>query len=174
MGMSSVATLYLPQALVEELKKRNLDLLDVVASFLKLDPRDVMTGRIELASKSLEEAKEFLEKGDPVQASEKLYKTVEECVKVLAQYLNLDEWRIAVEQGRWWTQLLGKAARNASRILGEPRIELTWSLAYEIHVWGFHEAKYTVEDIKGDVEHVSWLLEYARRLVLGKSDAPIS
>jgi hypothetical protein len=34
-----------------------------------------------------------------------------------------------------------------------------WARAYDIHVWGFHEAKYTVEDIK----HLDWLLNYVKQ-----------
>ncbi|MCC6051522.1 MAG: PaREP1 family protein, partial [Thermofilum sp.] len=41
-----------------------------------------------------------------------------------------------------------------------------WSRAYDVHVWGFHEAKYTVEDVKEDVGYVEWLLNYVKQRVL--------
>jgi len=38
-----------------------------------------------------------------------------------------------------------------------------WARAYDIHVWGFHEARYTVEDVKEDIKHVDWLLNYVKQ-----------
>jgi len=32
-------------------------------------------------------------------------------------------------------------------------------------VWGFHEAKYTTEDIAEDVKYVEWLLKYTKKAV---------
>jgi hypothetical protein len=43
--------------------------------------------KLELAERFLEEAKGFMEKEDPVQASEKLYKVAEECVEIPAEAL---------------------------------------------------------------------------------------
>lgn|GEM_PF-4334772 len=45
---------------------------------------------LEFAEKYLEEGRSLVDK-DPVQASEKLYKAAEECVKALAIYSNLIE-----------------------------------------------------------------------------------
>ena len=70
----------------------------------------------------MKEAKDFIRRGDPVQASGKLYKVTKECIKALAQHHNLPEYQVASREGRWWTQLLGKASRRLSRILNEPRI----------------------------------------------------
>ncbi len=44
--------------------------------------------------------KEYLAKGDAVQASEKLYKGVEECIKLLAEKHKLPEFEKAKEKGR--------------------------------------------------------------------------
>jgi dissimilatory sulfite reductase (desulfoviridin) alpha/beta subunit len=128
-----------------------------------IDPRIAVEARIELAEKYFAEAKEYLAKGDAVQASEKLYKVVEECIKALAQHYNMPEHQEAVKEGRWWIQLLGKASRGLSRELKEPKITDVWSRAYDIHVWGFHETKYTIEDIKEDAEYVDWLLNYVKQ-----------
>jgi hypothetical protein len=142
--------------------------VDLVISALgeEVDPRVALEARVELAEKYLAEAKEYLAKGDAVQASEKLYKVVEECIKALAQRYDTPEHREAVKEGRWWAQLLGKAARRLARELSEPRIEYAWAVAYDVHVWGFHEAKYTPEDVKGDIEHMEWLLNYVKQKVL--------
>jgi len=131
----------------------------------EIDPKVALEARVELAGKYLAEAKEYLAKGDAVQASEKLYKAVEECIKALAQRYDTPEHREAAREGRWWAQLLGKAARRLARELNEPRITDAWSRAFDIRVWGFHEAKYTVEDVKEDVGYVEWLLNYVKQRV---------
>ena len=152
------------------MEKRGLSVVDLIVPTLgkDVDPKVIIEARIELAEKSLDEAKEYLEKGDAVQASEKLYKAVEECIKALAQHYGMPEYQVAVKEGRWWTQLLGKAARDLSRRLGEPKITDAWARAYDDHVWGFHEAKYGVEDIRDDVELVNWLLNYVKQKVLSQ------
>jgi Archaeal PaREP1/PaREP8 family. len=48
-------------------------------------------------------------------------------------------------------------------------VEFTWSVAYDLHVWGLHEAKYTINDVKGDLNHVQWLLEFTRSAILRKN-----
>ncbi len=158
----------LPEKLVRELERRDVDLVDLVVSALgeEVDPRVALEARVKLAERYLAEAKEHLVGGDAVQASGKLYKVAEECIKALAQRYDTPEHREAVREGRWWAQLLGKAARRLARELGEPRIEYAWAVAYDVHVRGFHEAKYTVEDVKEDVGHMEWLLEYVKQKVL--------
>lgn len=140
-------------------------MIKAILKELRLNPDEEAEIRLELAEKNLEEAKDYIKKNDPVQASEKLYKAVEECVKILAQLHELPQYEKARTEGRWWTQLLGKSARKLSKILKEPRIEQTWAIAYEIHIWGFHEAKYSVEDIEGDVKHVEWFVEYTKKTI---------
>jgi plasmid stabilization system protein ParE len=82
---------------------------------------------LELAEEYLREVEDYVEKGDAVQASEKLYKAVEECVKALAQRYTTPEHQAALKEGKWWTQMLGKAAKRPSKILREPKIEYTWA-----------------------------------------------
>jgi PaREP1/PaREP8 domain containing family protein len=84
-----------------------------------------------------------------------MYKVVEECIKALAQAYNIEEYVKASEEGRWWVSLIGKAARRLAGILNEPRVEFAWSVAYDLHVWGLHEAKYTINDVRGDLNHGS-------------------
>jgi hypothetical protein len=158
----------IPEKLARELERKGVNLVDLVISALgeEVDPRVALEARVELAEKYLAEAKEYLAKGDAVQASEKLYKVVEECIKALAELYDTPEHREAAREGRWWAQLLGKAARRLARELNEPRITDAWSRAYDVHVWGFHEAKYTVEDVKEDVGYVEWLLNYVKQRVL--------
>lgn len=149
----SALSIYIPEKLAKELERRGLSVVDIVASALDLDLETVIEARLELAEEYLREVEDYIGKGDVVQASEKLYKAVEECVKALAQRYTTSEHQAALKEGRWWTQLLGKVARRRSKMLREPKIEYTWAVAYDVHVWGFHEAKYDVEDLKDDVEH---------------------
>jgi len=56
----------------------------------------------------------------PVQASEKLYKAVEEAIKALAIAENLKEILRSVKEGERWTVTdLGKIARKLSRKIGK-------------------------------------------------------
>jgi hypothetical protein len=48
----------------------------------------------------LAEGRGYVEKGDPVQASEKIYKAVEECIKALAEKQRLPEFEEARREGR--------------------------------------------------------------------------
>jgi len=150
-------------------KELGLDLesvaIEVLLRELKLDPFEEAEIRLELAKEFLNEAKSYIARGDAVQSSEKLYKAAEECIKVLAQLLNVPEAAKARELGRWFTWLLDKAARSVSKTLGERRVKSAWDAAYSLHVWGFHEAKLTVEDVEIDVPQIEWLLEYMEKLV---------
>ena len=166
-------TVTLPRRIIEEARRRNIDIeeliLDAVSIILSDNPEAVIEARLEAAERYLNEAKDYVNKGDAVQASEKMYKVVEECIKALAQAYNIEEYVKASGEGKWWVSLIGKAARRLAGILNEPRVEFTWSVAYDLHVWGFHEAKYTINDVKGDLNHVQWLLEFTRSVTLHKS-----
>jgi hypothetical protein len=162
---------YIPEKILREVEKRGLNVTDLILSSLKIDPEVALEARLEMAENYLREAEEYISKNDPIQASEKLYKAVEESIKTLAQLLDTPEYQTATKEGRWWTQLLGKAARRLSRLLDEPRLEYVWAIAYDIHVWGFHEAKYSTEDIRGDLDHAKWLLSYVKE-ILSKNKKP--
>ncbi|MCD6357342.1 MAG: PaREP1 family protein [Thermoproteales archaeon] len=165
----SGAAVYIPRRLIQRLREEGLDLVDLLISALsrasKLDPRDAAEARLELAEKFLGEAREYVASGDAVQASEKLYKAVEECIKALAEALKVPELKAVERRGRWDTWLLGSAARSLAKKLGEARVEFAWAVAYDVHVWGFHEAKYGIDKVKMDLPHAEWLLEYARRVL---------
>jgi hypothetical protein len=120
-----------------------------------------------VVEKYLEEAKKYIAKGDAVRASEKLYKVVEECVKALTEVLRVGEAVEAKSKGRWFTWLLGSAARSVAEKLGEPKVVEAWAIAYDVHVWGFHKAKYSADKTAWGLKYVERLLEVARRVVRG-------
>ena len=110
-------------------------------------------------SRFINESKECIAKGDAVQASEKLYKAVEECIKILAERYKLPEHSEAEKDGRWRSYLLGRAAGRLADDLNRKEIGDVWARAFEIHVWGFHEGKYGVEEIKRNVPYIEWLVD---------------
>ena len=125
---------------------------------------------IKLVEKLLTEGKECIDKGDPIQASEKLYKVVEECIKLLAEKKRLAEYEEAKKEGRWWSRLLMRAARRLARDLNEGRIEVVWAEAFELHIWGFHEKALNIEHIQPDLPYVEWLLNYTKEALNKEGD----
>ncbi len=65
-----------------------------------------LDARVEELRKRFEEALEFANKGDAVQAAEKLYKVAENAIKILSEYNKLPEYETAKKEGTWWTKLL--------------------------------------------------------------------
>ena len=136
----AVVAVMVPRGLVEEAKRRGIDVEEMViralAKAVDADPRDVAWWRLELAERMLAEAEEYIRRGDAVQGSEKLYKAVEECIKALAEVLNVPTMREVERRGKRETWLLGRAARELAEKLGEDRVRLAWKDAYDVHVWG--------------------------------------
>jgi hypothetical protein len=169
MGVATVsASVILPKRIVDELEKRGLDVEDFVlillSKELNLDPGIVAEARLELAERYLAEGKELVDR-DPVQASEKLYKVAEECVKTLAIHYNLEDILGNVEKrGRWTVTDLEKAVKEISRRVDELFISL-WDHAWVLHVWGFHEAKLDSESVKMRIKYVESMLEKTRRIL---------
>jgi hypothetical protein len=113
-------------------------------------------------SRYVDEGKEYIAKDDAVQASEKLYKAVEECIKVLAERYKLPEYEKAENDGRWRSYLLAQAAGRLADDLKNKEVEDVWARAFNIHVWGFHEGKFGVEEIKRNVPSVEWLVNFVK------------
>jgi len=115
-------------------------------------------GRVVLIKRLLGEAEGCLAKGDPVQGPEKLYKVAEECVKALAERFKLEEVKEAEGRGRWTVTLLEKAVGRLVDKLGMD-VELGWVEANYLHVWGFHEVKLDVNDVKRRIPMIRKLVE---------------
>jgi hypothetical protein len=157
---------------VEELGRRGVDpesyIVDLLVRSLSLDPMVGVEAHLELALRYLEEGKRLAD-GDPVQASEKLYKAAEEVVRALAVYYNLDDilGRVA-ERGRWTVTELSKAVLRISDKLGE-WFRHSWNSAWALHVWGFHEAKFDSEVVKRYLPDIERMVLEARRVTSGIS-----
>jgi hypothetical protein len=118
----------------------------------------VVLKRVEIIRDLFTEAEEYLAKDDAVQSSEKFYKVAEECVKALSERFNLPEVNEAEEKGRWTATLLERAVRKLSDKMGID-VQLGWDAANYLHVWGFHEAKLEVEDVKARIPLIRRLIE---------------
>ena len=153
----------IPRSLSIELEKRGIDIIDVLAKVLNLDPPTVTSAYLELAERFLNEGKELVNK-DPVQASEKLYKAAEEAVKAIAVALNLEEARRAGEINRWTTQLLFDAVDSASDKIGKRELRWWWGRAWILHVEGFHEARLRPDQVKRDLPDIESIVRLAREL----------
>ena len=114
--------------------------------------------RIEIIKNLFAEAEEYLAKGDAIQSSEKIYKAAEECIKALSEHYNLPEVKEAEEKGKWTITLLEKAVRKLSDKISID-VQLGWDAANYLHVFGFHEAKLEVENVKARIPLIKRLIE---------------
>ena len=171
MPKSGVYTIQIPVKLAEEIRERGFDLealvIDAIIEKLRMNPEEEAAARIEIAEHFLEEARKYVEKGDSVQASEKLYKAAEESIKALASHFRVPELDEVRKRRKWDTWLLGKAATSLAEKLGEERVRVAWALAYDVHVWGFHEARYGIREVSHTLPYVEWLLQHARERLKG-------
>ena len=117
---------------------------------------------LEFIRKLVQEAKVYLDKGDAVQASEKLYKAAEETVKLLAKVRSISEYEEACRRGRWTATLLFNAVERLSKEV-DPKVRDWWTHAWFLHVEGFHEARLTTELINARLPHIKKLIELTER-----------
>ncbi len=157
----------IPEKLAKAIQSKGFDLetfiVEALENSLELDPNEELESRTAIAEYMLMRAKEELDKGDSIQASEKLYKAVEECVKVLACLEELEECRRAQREGQWWSKLLSKAARKLSIRLGMDLPRIAWEEAYDLHIHGFHEHALTVDEVRQSLPTVEKLVDYIKR-----------
>lgn len=114
--------------------------------------------RVALIETCLERAKVYVSHNDPMQASEKLYKTTEEAIKFLAEHYKVSEVNEAMGQGRWWIKLLGRAAKSIDRATQKHDVDNAWVRALDIHSIGFHENAYSIEDIQPTIPFIEKLV----------------
>ncbi len=110
----------------------------------------------------IKEALDYIRKGDPVQASEKLYKVAEDAIKILAQTNRLPEWEKAQKEDNWWTKLLDRAAERLRTIYGE-EVGEAWTIAYRFRMEGCHEESLTVDEIIRGVHKIVDLVKLVEK-----------
>jgi len=111
---------------------------------------------IKSLSELLTEGRNYIEKGDSVQASEKLYKAAEEAVKALALTHTPGVHKEAMDKGRWTSDLLFEAAGRMGR-----EVRHCWDTAWTLHVQGFHEMKLNISSVEERVEDIAELVRLA-------------
>ncbi len=165
MFFTSFANNYFMEELIKKAEEKGIDVEDlIILALSRDDPKEGIKLRLMLAEKFMNEVDEYLKKGDPVQASEKAYKVAEEVVKALSEKFNLPEYQQAVKEGRWYTYLLGKASNTLSIKLGN-WVSDGWSNAYFLHVYVFHEAKLTINDLTSYVNRIKEMLNEAKKIL---------
>ncbi len=155
----------IPREIAERVRELGLDLesfvIEVLAERLGLDPVEEARAHLELAERFLDEGRKLVDV-DPIQASEKLYKAAEECVKALAKALRLEKVvESARSRGRWSTTDLERAVEAISDRLGQWFYD-AWDHAWVLHVWGFHEAKLDSEAVKRRLPYIEKMVEAAK------------
>ena len=153
------------EELIRRAQEKGIDVEELLLLALsKVDPEETLRLRLEMVERYLKEMQEYLKKGDAVQASEKAYKVAEELAKALAEEFSLSEHEQAVKEGRWTACSLGKAVNELSLKLGH-WVADWWSSSYFLHIWGFHEAKLQVNDLKAYVDRVTEMYEKALKVL---------
>jgi len=151
--------------LIRKLTEKGIDVNEVLLEALsREDPDYSSEERIKFAESYLKESYEYLNKGDPVQASEKAYKAAEEVVKALAEKFRTQEYQAFMREGKWYTYLLSMASKSLSKMLGDWVVD-GWNSAYDLHVWGFHERKLTLDYVKIGLEKVEKMLNEAKKVL---------
>ena len=161
-------TITIPSKIAEELARRGIDaetyIIDLLSRNLGIDPEIAADAHLELALKYLEEGRGLIDR-DPVQASEKLYKAVEEVVKALAIHYRLDDVLSRVDKrGRWTVTELEKVVEAISERLGD-WIRAVWDEANYLHVWGFHEAKLDTTAVRLRLPDIERVVKDAQRVI---------
>jgi hypothetical protein len=114
---------------------------------------------VEEVKRFLNEGEELLEKGELVQACEKIYKAAEDAVRILAKEYAPEVYQKAEENGRWLASLLREAVRRMETRLGED-VSKGWYAAWFLHVEGFHERRLSKEDIAWGLKHIKKLVKF--------------
>ncbi|MCU7787764.1 PaREP1 family protein [Pyrobaculum sp. 3827-6] len=157
------------EELIKKLEKRGINVEELPLDALSAgDPEESSRKRLKLAERYMEECQEYVNKGDAVQASEKAYKAAEEVVKALAEKYRTPEYGRFLREGRWYTYLLSMASKTLAKNLGD-WIQDGWNAAYDLHVWGFHEGKLTIEYVKTGVDKVKKMLDEARKILQSRA-----
>jgi hypothetical protein len=122
-----------------------------------------VTSSADEVKRFLEEGEELLKKGELVQACEKIYKTAEDAVKILAKEHAPEVYDAAEHNSRWLASLLREAVRRIEDRLGED-VSRGWYAAWFLHVEGFHERKLSKEDFAWGLKHVEKLVKHINSL----------
>jgi hypothetical protein len=60
---------------------------------------------------------------------------------------------------------LGSVARSIADKLNKPEVVEARALAYDVHAWGFHEAKYTADKVSWGLKCFEKLFDMAKSII---------
>ena len=165
--MCVVISIKVPETVAKRLRSLGVDIesrvIDILLKQLRLNPDEETRIHIELAKDFLEKGKEFVYR-DPTQASEKLYKAVEECIKALTIHFKLgDILKKVRDRGRWTVTDLEKASQIITDKIGAWFYD-AWDHAWILHVWGFHEVKLDVEAVKRRLPYIERVVKETEQI----------
>ena len=156
------------EKLIRMAAERGINVEDLIISAIRNvsnDPTEVIRLRLELAKAYLSEAKEYVSRGDAIQASERAHRAAENIVKALAEKYNTLEYQQAIKESRWHIHLLIKAVTTLSNKLGRWML-IGWASAFLLYDMGFHEAKLTVDAITSYIDEVKKMVGEAEKVLM--------
>jgi len=158
----------IPEKIAKKAKESGLDIealvLELLVERLSLDPKEEIMLHLELSKRYLEEGEKLIDI-DVVQASEKLYKAVEEAVKAFAKHLDMKEILAKVkERGRWTVTDHEKVVRASAKRIDRD-VLIGWGEANYLHVWGFHEAKLDADAVRTRLPYIKRIIEILEKVV---------
>jgi len=156
--MSLIVPSKIERKLKEEAERKGASEEEFVLKILSkaldepLDPDELVEVHLKLLEKYMNEAEDFLKKGDYVQASEKVWKAVAQAVKALA-----------AKDGREIRSHRELQEYAASIIEKDAELRKGWSAAGELHR-NFYEAWLPPKLVRGYIEDVKEFLSRIMRL----------
>jgi len=70
-----------------------------------------------------------------------------------------------LREGRWWVKVLAGAAGRVAMLLNKAIIQHGWSVAYNLHIWGFHEASLDMNAIKVSLPIIENLVVETKKII---------
>jgi hypothetical protein len=146
--------------LKEEAEKKGISEEEIIVEAISkaldepLDPDELVEVHLKLLEKYMNEAEDFLKKGDYVQASKKVWKAAAQAVKALA-----------AKDGREIRshRELNEEVSRISRETGDDEIRALWQSATALHQ-NFYENWLPPDMVEGNIRDVKKLVEKLKKL----------
>ena len=163
MNAKEVYKMMLPKKLKERIEEESEKLgiseeefiVEALSEYLKIDPEYRIEVHLALSEKYLKEAEEFLEKGDCVQTSEKVWGAASQIVKALAAKKGK-----ALRSHRELHGFVSEIRRE----LKDPEISTLWLSANSMHQ-NFYENWLPEETVKDGMENVRKFVKRMKELI---------
>jgi HEPN domain-containing protein len=170
-GISVMVSLVQPKKiekkLKEEAEKKGISEEEIIVEAISkaldepLDPDELVEVHLKLLEKYMNEAEDFLKKGDYVQASEKVWKAAAQAVKALA-----------AKDGREIRshRELNEEVSRISRETGDDEIRALWQSATALHQ-NFYENRLPPDMVEGNIRDLTFSTAKAGRFPVCQPEA---